>query len=186
MKAINYRTEPLWARRGNDPSVDFGDRNEQDYTLAFSSDLTSTPSGKIECVAGIPASTVSATPCDPETPVIEANAGETVRLHFVHPGGHTRQQGLTLHGHPWNPYPWTADSRQFDASKGSSIRQGTYNGFGPMMGVSLQVKAGGENCVAGEYLLRSQASFLLDGGLWGILRVKPSNPYDMGEHHDCP
>jgi hypothetical protein len=43
-----------------------------------------------------------------------------------------------------------------------------------MSGITLGVKAGGAGGVAKDYLVRSQASFLLDGGLWGILRVRPA------------
>lgn len=166
VKAINYKTEPLWARRGNDPSIDFGARNEQDYAGVFSSE----PQGS-GCLSGIPA--MNGLGCDPETPIVKAVAGEIVRLHFVHPGGHTRQQGLTVHGHGWNPYPWSKDSRIFDSHSGGAIRQGTFNGFGPMMGITLEMQAGGEHKVPMDYLLHSQASFLLDGGLWGLMRVEP-------------
>jgi hypothetical protein len=168
VKAINYKTEPLWARRGNDPSVDFGARNEQDYSTVFSSRIKDG-----QCDAGIPLLNSWAHPCDPETPILTAKAGDTVRLHFVHPGGHTRQQGLTVSGHAWNPYPWSKDSKSFDSAAGSTIRQGTFNGFGPMMGITLEMPAGGINKVPMDYLLHSQASFLLDGGLWGLLRVEP-------------
>lgn len=172
MKALNYRTEPLWARRGGDPSVPFELRNEMDYSQAMSSRLLA--SGR--CAAGIAPLPSLSHPCDPETPVLSARPGETVRLHVVHPGGHTRQQGLALSGHGWNPYPWSADSRRFDAANGSSIRQGVFNAFGPMMGISLEVTAGGGSRVAMDYLFRSQASFLFDGGLWALLRVRADEP----------
>ena len=32
VKAINYRTEPIWGRRGEDPSIEFEERNEFDYS----------------------------------------------------------------------------------------------------------------------------------------------------------
>ena len=175
VKAMNYRTEPLWARRGGDPSIGFSERNEQDYSQVFSSELLKPGSGAARCASGVPPSLARTNPCDPETPLIVARAGERVRLHFVHPGGHTRQQGLSLHGHSWNPYPWSKDSRVLDNQAGGSIRQGTYNGFGPMMGITLEVKAGGKYAMPMDYLLHSQASFLLDGGLWGILRVQSPN-----------
>ena len=122
--------------------------------------------------------------CDPETPVIEARVGETLRLHFVHPGGHTRQQGLTISGHGFNPYPWSNDSTVMDAQRcwsdpagpvhaGCMLWQGVFNGFAPMMGQTLIVRAGGLGGLPKDYLLRTQASFLLDGGLWGLLRVTP-------------
>ena len=112
--------------------------------------------------------------------MLEALAGEMVRLHFVHAGGHTRQQGLAVSGHSWNPYPWSENSRVLDNTKRSGIQQGVYNGFGPMMGITLEFVAGGPNKVPLDYLIRSQASFLFDGGLWGILRVKPATDNTNG------
>ncbi len=178
VKAINYRTEPLWARRGGSPSVDFGSRGtEFDYTNVFSS--VRVDSG---CEAGMPPNGNGPDACDPETPVIQAARGESLRLHFVHPGGHTRQQGLVVSGHGFHPFPWRDDSRVFDPLRcettalpiptGCLLYQGVYNGFGPMMGTTLAIQAGGAARLPKDYLLRTQASFLLDGGLWGILRVR--------------
>jgi manganese oxidase len=179
VKAINYKTEPLWARRGGSPSIEFGDRNTNfDYTAVFSSRLNNEG-----CESGVSPNGKGPTACDPETPVINAKPGETLRIHFVHPGGHTRQQGLTLAGHGFNPYPWGDASHVFAPGRcevaphqplpaGCLIWQGVYNGFGPMMAITLGFKAGGISQLAKDYLLRSQSSFLLDGGVWGILRVQ--------------
>ncbi len=172
VKGLNYRTEPLWGRTGNDPSVGFPERAQFDQADMLSSDpIGAGPT--LRCAAGIKPDMTMAHPCDPETPILMAKAGETVRMNFVHSGGHTRQQGLAVSGHPWNPYPWIDGSRAMDRSKGSSIRQGVYNGFGPMMGITLEYQAGGTAEAPLDYLYRSQASFLFDGGIWGILRVEP-------------
>ncbi len=179
VKAINYKTEPLWARRGGSPSIEFGDRNvDFDYTTVFSSRFENGV-----CESGVQPNGTGANACDPETPVFRASAGELIRLHFVHPGGHTRQQGLTVSGHGFHPYPWASDSHQFAPERcwpkpneplptGCLTWQGVFNGFGPMMGTTLGFKAGGTAGLAKDYLVRSQASFLLDGGLWSILRVE--------------
>jgi manganese oxidase len=179
VKAINYKTEPLWARRGGSPSIEFGDRNANfDYTAVFSSKFDNGV-----CESGASPIGGADTACDPETGVIKATPGEALRIHFVHPGGHTRQQGLTLAGHGFNPYPWGDGSHVFAPTRcevahdqaipvGCLTWQGVYNGFGPMMAITLGFKAGGTSQLAKDYLLRSQSSFLLDGGLWGILRVK--------------
>ena len=160
-----------------------------DYTTVFSSKKL----GK-ECESGVTPNGDGPTACDPETAVIQAKVGDSLRIHFVHPGGHTRQQGLTLAGHGFNPYPWAGNSHIFAPDRckqgsdeplskspasdnptepGCLTWQGVYNGFGPMMGTSLGFKAGGTGGMAKDYLLRTQASFLLDGGLWRILRVSP-------------
>ena len=172
VKALNYRTEPLWARRGNNPGIPFENRNEQDFAEVLSSG--SLPGGR--CAAGMLPSARASTPCDPETPVFTARAGEQVRLHLVHPGGHTRQQGIAVSGHAWNPYPWSAStqSRVMDPAAPGGVREGVLNGFGPMAGTTLAFRAGGEAGLAMDYLIRSQSSFLFDGGLWGLLRVEPA------------
>jgi manganese oxidase len=171
-KAINYRSEPLWGRRGDDPSMEFEGRQEFDYANVLSSKRDGTG-----CQAGIKPLTQSGRElCDPETPVFVAKKGSEVRLRVVHPGGHTRQQGITLHGHKWSPFPWTDDSSKMFATsdlatKASWTIQGTYNAIGPMMAANLSFKAGGVDELPGDYLFRSQASFVFDGGIWGLLRV---------------
>ena len=168
LKALNYRSEPLWARRGGDPSIGFDQRNESDYSSVFSSAREPDPArpGAWRCRAGI---ALLGEACEPETPILRAASGSTVRLHLVHAGGHTRQQGMTVAGHHWNPFPWSADSRELRPEQGSSLQQGVLNGFGPMMGVSLEFTAGPPR----DYLVHSMASFLWDGGTWGLLRVRP-------------
>ena len=191
MKAVNYRTEPIWGRRGGDPSIEFEERNEFDHANVLSS--KENPSDHSRCQAGIrplPELTERGYDrCDPETPIFVAAAGNEVRLRVVHPGGHTRQQAVTLHGHHWNPIPWKPcpenekdcrDSTEMYANSGDSLKeswitQGSYNGVGPMMAANLLVKAGGQYPIPGDYLFRSQASFVFDGGIWGLMRVLP--PY---------
>ncbi len=193
VKALNYKTEPLWGRVGNDPSIGFSERNELIYSHALSSQVSA--SSPDTCEAGIAplspgngaASQVEPRhhPCDPETPVMTVHQEDpAVRLNIVHPGGHTRQQGLAMSGFAWNPYPWKDNSRSFDAEASSKLRQGVFNGFGPMMGISLGLKRPGADGSANpaidwptlDYLFRSQASFIFDGGIWALLRVCPKNP----------
>lgn len=191
MKAVNYRTEPIWGRRGGDPSIEFEERNEFDHANVLSS--KGDVSDRSRCQAGIkplPELTERGYDrCDPETPIFVARAGDEVRVRVVHPGGHTRQQAITLHGHHWNPIPWKPcpenqtdcrDSAEMYPDSQSSLQeswitQGSYNGVGPMMAANLLVKAGGKSEIPGDYLFRSQASFVFDGGIWGLLRVFGKN-----------
>ena len=175
VKALNYRTEPLWARSMNEVSIRFEERNEADYAAILSSRMVA--GGR--CAAGMPPTAFRLRqPCDPETPILTARPGEQMRLHIVHPGGHTRQQGFAVSGHGWSPFPWAASPRGplappvFQPAQGY-YRQGVTNGFGPMMGVTYGLQAGGRSGLAMDYLIRSQASFLFDGGIWGLLRVAP-------------
>ena len=202
VKAVNYRSEPLWGRRGGDPSIEFEEQGEFDYTGVLSSKIqrntaqmqTVSPSQademlrnegfaavsrKLRCQSGTGLlKQESRGLCDPETPLFVARVGQEVRLRVVHPGGHTRQQAITLHGHDWNPAPWNRDSTQLLATHADSVRdawtiQGSYNGIGPQMAANLLVNAGGRFRQPMDYLWRSQASFVYDGGIWGLLRVLP-------------
>lgn len=202
IKAVNYRTEPLWGRRGGDPSIDFEERGEFDYAGVLSSkahrnNAARTPlsaaaadallaahgfakaSTMLRCQAGIDLLPQRARhACDPETPLFVAQAGSEVRVRVVHPGGHTRQQAFTVHGHDWNPAPWNVGSTVLRASHQAALSdawtvQGSYNGVGPLMSANLLLRAGGRNGLPMDYLWRSQASFVYDGGVWGLMRVLP-------------
>ncbi|MBK8570479.1 MAG: hypothetical protein IPN81_11320 [Nitrosomonadales bacterium] len=202
IKAVNYRSEPLWGRRGGDPSIDFGERNEFDYAGVLSSkDEPVGSTHKWRCQSGTELSNQYYRVaflnegywqrCDPETPVFVAIAGSEVRMRVVHPGGHTRQQAISLAGHHWNPNPWNLDSSALlpgheAAVKDSWIVQGAFNSVGPMMGANLLIRAGGEYQVPMDYLWRSNASFLFDGGIWGILRVLPKREINIDKERSAP
>ncbi len=177
-KAVNYRSDPLWGRRGGDPSIPFELRNETfDYAHVLSSKGFKDGSRYVKCQAGI--EPLNGT-CDPETTTISARAGEQLRVRVVHPGGHTRQQAIALYGHAFNPKPATDSSKKLHRTAADAMRnawtvQGNVNAVGPMMSANLLVQAGGEFCVPMDYLWASQASFLFDGGVWGLLRVE-NNP----------
>ncbi|MBX3616533.1 hypothetical protein [Nitrosomonas sp.] len=196
VKAINYRTEPIWGRRGEDPSIEFEERNEFDYSNVLSSKIVMDKNGNELCQAGIeklfPYGIQNS--CDPETPIFVTEAGRDVRFRIVHPGGHTRQQAITVHGHQWTPFPWEYNPQTKAMTMLTSgevlkrhvnkegytaigpikrVIEGSHNAIGPMMAANLVFKAGGEREIPMDYLYRSQASFLFDGGIWGLLRVVP-------------
>jgi manganese oxidase len=182
-KAFNYRSEPMWGRRGGDPSIEFEERNAFDYARALSSKPSATAAGKVTaCHAAIsPLDAFKGRECDPETPVFVARAGRELRLRLVHPGGHTRQQAISLAGHAFNPFPYEAGSKALRRGAAESVAdawivQGHVNALGPMGSANVLVQAGGANQIPLDYLMRSQASFLFDGGLWGLLRVLPAQP----------
>ena len=108
-------------------------------------------------------------------------SGRELRLRLVHPGGHTRQQAVSLAGHAFNPFPFNDGSTEILRTAQQSLDdawmvQGHINGMGPMTAANLLVKAGGAQALPMDYLWRSQASFIFDGGLWGLLRVLPAQP----------
>lgn len=104
IKAVNYRSEPLWGRRGGDPSIDFGERNEFDYAGVLSSKeqhnnehfspvateetismgFGRDPEGlnkEFRCQAGVAfLKQENRYLCDPETPVFVATVGSEVQV----------------------------------------------------------------------------------------------------------
>ncbi len=198
-KAVNYRSDPIWARRGGDPSMPFEERGTGfDFAHVLSSKGFKAGSRMLRCQAGIAPLHEA---CEPETTIVSAKAGEELRLRIVHPGGHTRQQAIALNGHAFSPFPSThcdPDDKDYrkclahnkpppaaqgsrrlfataaDAMRHSWTLQGNVQAVGPMMSANVLVQAGGQHCVPMDYLWASQASFLFDGGMWGLLRVEPS------------
>ncbi len=198
-KAFNYRTEPLWARvgagsSGVDPEVMSG----YDLTNVFSSKLD--PKGNCEFNGKKKDDKIG---CDPATPVFVAKAGTPIRFRVVHPAGHPRQHAFTLFGHHWDHSPWINDSKELwspyeqnppsktvracsnpdDISRnptfyGSSNWWGIEGGIGPGRHFNILTCAGGDAAVPGDYMYRTQESFMFSGGLWGILRVCPSDIND--------
>ena len=66
-----------------------------------------------------------------------------------------------------------------DAIRDAWTVEGNAHAVGPMMAANLLTLAGGRNQLPGDYLIRSQSSFLLDGGVWGLFRVLPA-PHALG------
>ncbi|MEA2462712.1 MAG: manganese oxidase, partial [Acidobacteriota bacterium] len=150
-KAVNYRTEPMWKRFDYDPQLPLEQTRNFDFSHAFSNE----PVGN-----------------DPQTPVFTATAGQAVRFRLLNAGGHARNNVFALHGHVWQELPF------FNASTvlGNNPRSqwtGTYMGIGPSSHFHslLQNGAGGAFRITGDYLWRTQQSFMVDGGIWGLLRV---------------
>ncbi|HEX6904099.1 MAG TPA: copper oxidase [Thermoanaerobaculia bacterium] len=154
-KAINYRTEPLWFRIGVAPDTPTPD------TRTFTS-YDQTLSNLFKGIG------------DPQTPILRAKAGEAVRVRAVHPGGHTQAHVLEIQGHLWEELPYRSKSTVL-GSNSRSETQGTRGGLGPTghLDVLLRNGAGGKFRVAGDYLIRDYAPWLLYDGIWGLLRVLP-------------
>ncbi|HEX8243916.1 MAG TPA: hypothetical protein VF541_10480, partial [Longimicrobium sp.] len=147
-KGLNYRTEPLWFRKGFAP----------DARLGFTRNLQFA-----DVLRGAPA----------QTPIFTVRPGEAVRLRVLEPGGHARNHVFVLHGHVWEQEPY-ADSSRVIASNPFSEWKGARDGHGP--GEHFDIVpvhgAGGINHVRGDYLIRDEASFGFDGGIWAIMRVQ--------------
>ncbi|NJR79421.1 hypothetical protein [Sphingomonas corticis] len=91
--AVNYRTEPFWARLGTSwrdakPHPETGAAALVDLnTVTFPRDIWSDPK------RGAPDGLAV------ETPLIPVVEGETLVIHAVHPGGRARQRALVTYGH---------------------------------------------------------------------------------------
>ncbi|MBZ5537785.1 MAG: multicopper oxidase domain-containing protein [Acidobacteriia bacterium] len=150
-KAFNYRTEPLWKRMGFLPETALTDTRTFDFTNVLSNSQ----------VGG-----------DPVTPVFTATAGMQVRFHVLEPGGHSRNHVFQIHGHGWEEEPFTNSSTVIGDNPLSAYL-GSQMGIGPSDHHTFVISnAGGKFGVRGDYLFRDQQSFMFDGGLWGIFRVK--------------
>lgn len=175
-KAFNYRSEPLWARLGAEPSAEPETMNDFDFSDAFSSRVSR---GACE------ADPAHGQFCDPETPVFQANAGDAMRFRVVHPAGHPRQHAFALFGHDWQLNPWACDTNStvIGWNQFSQHRIGAAGGIGPARHLNIVTTAGGDFHVPGDYLYRSQEGFMFAGGLWGLLRIKPEVG---GWHNNAP
>ena len=152
-KAINYRTEPLWKRMNYAPQTTFENTRNFDFTNV----LTNAQVGG-----------------DPQTPVFTAQAGQAVRFRILNANGHMRNNVFNLHGHFWQDEPFTNNSKSIGNNPLSEFKGALY-GIGPSSHYEvIPVNgAGGARRVPGDYLYRTQESFMFDGGLWGIFRVRP-------------
>jgi hypothetical protein len=152
MKALNYRSEPLWYRLGIDPTAQEGVVSTFDFTNALANSQ----------VGG-----------DPQTPVFAASAGQAIRLRVLQPNGHARNHVFALHGHVWERNPYTANSAKIGENSISEWR-GAQEGHGPTDHWDFIPKngAGGAFGVTGDYLYRDMAPFNFYNGVWGILRVQ--------------
>ncbi|HEX7150208.1 MAG TPA: copper oxidase [Thermoanaerobaculia bacterium] len=150
-KAVNYRTEPMWKRFNYAPETPLEVTRTFNFANAFAN----------EKIGG-----------DPQTPVFTATAGQPVRFRLLNPGGHARNNVFALHGHVWRELPYINDSRTIGENVKSEFT-GTFMGIGPSshFDVLLRNGAGGGFRIVGDYLWRTQQSFMVDGGIWGLLRV---------------
>jgi len=154
--AVNYRSEPMWFRLGFDPGAVLEQTREVNTTNAVSNTLTGG---------------------DPVTPVFTAKAGTPVRFRLVDPGTKNRAGVFNVHGHVWQREPYIAGkvASQTIGNNPTAEWRGAQEGIGSTnhYDVVLQNGAGGLFKVPGDYLFRDQASFEMDAGRWGLLRVQP-------------
>jgi dipeptidyl aminopeptidase/acylaminoacyl peptidase len=163
MKAFNYRTEPLWARLGF-----LQEMTKRDYTtfLPVSELLNDVNQANVFS---------STTHGDPETPVFSVAAGTGVRFRVVQPTGHPRQHGFTIYGHNWFHEPWRENSTIIWSpgfAEPNSTTIGTQGGHTARRHWNVILRnAGGAFSQPGDYMFRTQESYNVTSGMWGIFRV---------------
>jgi hypothetical protein len=163
MKAFNYRTEPLWARLGFLDEMTKRDRNT---FLDVSELLNDVNQAAVFSSAAFG---------DPATPVFSAAAGTPVRFRVVQPTGHQRQHGFTIYGHNWFHEPWRENSTVIWSpgfAEPTSTTIGTQGGHTARRHWNIVLRnAGGAFKQPGDYMFRTQESYQVTNGLWGIFRV---------------
>ncbi|MDY7092702.1 MAG: hypothetical protein SX243_06990, partial [Acidobacteriota bacterium] len=152
-KAFNYRTEPIWFRRGYKPeSAPTRTREVTNFDQVFTNAFIGNQ--------------------DPVTPVFTADAGTPTRFRVVHPGGHTQAHVFNIHGHVWEQTPYVKDSELIGTNP-TSPWVGARYGHGPSNHFDAVLKdgAGGPNLVTGDYHYGDYVPWYLVNGMWGIFRV---------------
>ena len=103
-------------------------------------------------------------PEDPVTPLIEAHAGDSVRIHVI--GANSEQNGMfQVEGHEWpiEPYMPGADMISVVEFGGSET-----------LDVFLRQGAGGPTGIPGDYIWANARLNYQQAGQWGYLRVLPT------------
>ncbi|HJQ34624.1 MAG TPA: hypothetical protein VJ866_20755 [Pyrinomonadaceae bacterium] len=165
MKAFNYRTDPIWARLGFLPQM-------KETTPPFTDVVTLINNvNQTQVLRSVFSS--------PQTPIFSASVGSKVRFRVNEPTGHPRQHGFTIFGHSWFHEAWVNNStviwRPGIDPEPMSMNIGSQSGHTARRhwNIVLPTGAGGPFRVQGDYLYRTQESFLFTNGLWGIFRVGP-------------
>ena len=107
------------------------------------------------------------TPCvaagaDPVTPVVQAQAGDPVRIHVF--GAFSEQNSIfSLEGHQWPLKPNMV---------GADMQSSTQ--FGAAESLDVQITAGGPYHLPGTYIWQNHRMQYTQAGQWGYLRVLPA------------
>ena len=99
---------------------------------------------------------------DPDTPVLEAVAGDAVRLHVVAPWSE-QSQVFSVEGHRW-----PVEARRENGPLTGSVKVGGMEA----LTLHLDGGAGGPARLAGDYVYGAHREPYREAGLWGIFRVR--------------
>jgi hypothetical protein len=159
-QGFNYKTEPLWARLGVLSETPWVQMRSIDQTNVLSSLANLAGCGGLPCG-------------DPETPILEVEAGTRVMVRLAQAAGQVAEpNSFTISGHLWQQQPWTGNSGSCGENPTSrwigtqgNITSGTHD--------NMLLMAGGPARASGDYIYRAANNFDYSGGAWGIFRVTP-------------
>jgi hypothetical protein len=119
---------------------------------------------KSEPRADDPSMFSSAAHGDPSTPILEAYAGEPVRVHALVGPGSEQLHSFNLGGLSWHIDPALPDSNDVSTQ-----------GFGPWETVDAHVDggAGGRAHADGDFFYGDMRRAFTEAGMWGLMRVLP-------------
>jgi hypothetical protein len=99
---------------------------------------------------------------DPSTPLMEAYAGDPVRVHVLVPWSE-QAHVFTIEGHRWPMTPGLSGSDLLDSVQIGALEADTFD---------LDGGAGGPTGLAGDYVYGDHREPYREAGLWGIFRVR--------------
>jgi hypothetical protein len=114
---------------------------------------------------------------NPPTPLLEAFAGEPVRVHVLAPWSE-QAQVFSIEGHEWPLEPGLAGTNMLSAVQIGGLEATT---------IDLAGGAGGPARLPGDYVYGDHREPYLEAGLWGIFRVYPEHGTAKSKllHLDC-
>jgi hypothetical protein len=107
---------------------------------------------------------------DPKTPLLEAFAGDPVKIHVLAPYSE-QAHVFTVEGHQWPLEP---------GLKGTDLLDSIQLGGLDALTLVLDGGAGGRHALPGDYVYGDRREAYREGGLWGLFRVYPSEQHGTG------
>jgi hypothetical protein len=139
-------------------------------TGAYAQNSTATNEGAIDVEAALALPSLTPLPVCSRT--IKANVVALDQIimfnRLLNSNGHMRNNLFNLHGHFWQDEPFTNNSKAIGNNPLSEFK-GVQYGIGPSSHYEVIPvnRAGGARQVTGDYLWRTQESFMFDGGNLG-------------------
>jgi hypothetical protein len=97
----------------------------------------------------------------PMTPMLEAYAGDAIKLHVLSPWSE-QSQAFSIENHEWAIEPLLPGTNMVSSQQ-----------IGGLESLTMAFLAGGDEQLAGDYLYGDHREPYREAGLWGILRVHP-------------